>query len=69
MKLETPKRAMEMTRPWKSQNDFHTRLDISHRTRAVHIPTSHYWHEEGTQTQTHDEDTRQLVGTGHQVMG
>jgi hypothetical protein len=30
---------MEMTRLWKSQNDFHSRLEISHSTRDSHIPT------------------------------
>lgn len=30
---------MEMPRPWKSQNDFHSRLEISHRPRDFHIPT------------------------------
>jgi hypothetical protein len=28
-----------MPRPWKSQNDFHSRLEISHRPRDSHIPT------------------------------
>ena len=32
--------AMEMTRLWKSQNDFHSRLEISPRTRDSHIPTA-----------------------------
>jgi hypothetical protein len=32
--------AMEMARLWKSQNDFHSRLEISHRTRDYHIPTA-----------------------------
>ena len=32
--------AVEMGRPWKSQNDFHRRLEISHSTRDSHIPTS-----------------------------
>jgi len=32
--------AMEMTRLWKSQNDFHSRLEISHRPRDSHIPTA-----------------------------
>jgi hypothetical protein len=32
--------AMEMTRPWTSQNDVHRRLEISHRTRDSHIPTA-----------------------------
>src|SRR5712691_4564870 len=31
---------MEMTRLWKSQNDFHSRLEISQRTRDSHIPTA-----------------------------
>ena len=31
---------MEMTHLWKSQNDFHSRLEISHRTRDSHIPTA-----------------------------
>src|SRR5713101_3400352 len=35
-----PKTAVEMTRLWKSQNDFHSRLEISHRTRDSHIPTT-----------------------------
>src|SRR5713226_3989146 len=32
--------AMEMTLLWKSQNDFHRSLEISHRTRDSHIPTA-----------------------------
>jgi hypothetical protein len=32
--------AMEMPRRWKSENDFHRRLEISHRTRDSHIPTA-----------------------------
>ena len=32
--------AVEMTLLWKSQNDFHRSLEISHRTRDSHIPTS-----------------------------
>ena len=32
--------AMEMTRLWKSQNDFHRSLEISHSTRDSHIPTA-----------------------------
>ena len=33
----TPARtAVEMAPPWKSQNDFHRRLEISHRTRDSH---------------------------------
>ena len=32
--------AMEMTLLWKSQNDFHSSLEISHRTRDSHIPTA-----------------------------
>jgi predicted mannosyl-3-phosphoglycerate phosphatase (HAD superfamily) len=35
-----PKTAMEMTRLWKSKNDFHSRLEISHSTRDFHIPTA-----------------------------
>src|SRR5262249_21344815 len=31
---------VEMTRLWKSHNDFHRRLEISHRPRDSHIPTS-----------------------------
>jgi len=38
--LPEPYTAVEMTRAWKSQNDFHTRLEISHRTRDSHIPTA-----------------------------
>jgi hypothetical protein len=34
------RKAMEMTRPWKSQIDFHRRLEISHRARDSHIPTA-----------------------------
>ena len=34
--------AVEMPRPWKSQNDFHRRLEISHSTRDSHIPTADY---------------------------
>jgi hypothetical protein len=32
--------AMEMARLWKSPNDFHSRLEISHSTRDSHIPTA-----------------------------
>jgi len=32
--------AVEMARPWKSQNDFHRRLEISPRPRDSHISTS-----------------------------
>ena len=32
--------AMEMARLWKSQNDSHSRLEISPRTRDSHIPTA-----------------------------
>jgi hypothetical protein len=32
--------AMEMTGLWKSQNDFHRPLEISHKTRDFHIPTA-----------------------------
>jgi hypothetical protein len=35
-----PRTAVEMTRLWKSQNDFHSRLEISHSTRDSHIPTA-----------------------------
>jgi hypothetical protein len=31
---------VDMTRPWKSQNDSHRRLEISHSTRDSHIPTA-----------------------------
>ena len=31
-----------MTRLWKSQTDFHSRLEISHRPRDSHIPTSRF---------------------------
>ena len=45
--ITTRDAAVEMTRLWKSQTDFHTRLEISHRTRDFHIPTSrlhfHCW--------------------------
>jgi hypothetical protein len=33
--------AVEMTLLWKSQNDFHRSLEISH-TRDSHIPTSRF---------------------------
>jgi hypothetical protein len=32
--------AMEMSLLWKSQNDFHRSLEISHTTRDFHIPTA-----------------------------
>jgi len=32
--------AVEMTSLWKPQNGFHRDLEISHRTRDSHIPTS-----------------------------
>ena len=35
-----PRTAMEMSVPWKSQNDFHRPLEISHRTRDSHISTA-----------------------------
>ena len=34
--------AVEMTHLWKSKNDSHTCLEISHRTRDSHIPTSRF---------------------------
>jgi hypothetical protein len=34
--------AVEMSLLWKSQNDFHRSLEISHRTRDSHIPTSRF---------------------------
>ena len=37
-----PNAAVEMTLLWKSQNDFHRSLEISHRTRDSHIPTSRF---------------------------
>ena len=36
-----PNAAVEMSVLWKSQNDFHRTLEISHSTRDSHIPTSH----------------------------
>jgi hypothetical protein len=50
-RLDTPNRspeatasrrdtAVEMARLWKSQTDFHSRLEISHSTRDSHISTS-----------------------------
>jgi len=32
--------AAEMSVPWKSQNDFHRPLEISHSTRDSHISTA-----------------------------
>ena len=34
--------AVEMPLLWKSQTDFHRSLEISHRTRDSHIPTSRF---------------------------
>ena len=54
--LPEPYTAVEMTRAWKSQNDSHTRLEISHRTRDSHIPTAkHPLSQKGE-----DEDRRPL---------
>jgi len=36
----TPETAVEMTRPWTAQTDFHRRLEISHSTRDSHISTA-----------------------------
>ncbi len=47
-----PKTAVEMTRLWKSQNDFHSRLEISHRTRDSHIPTAAFLMSIRTKTKT-----------------
>ena len=38
--FQTLDAAVEMPVPWKSQNDFHRTLEISHRTRDSHIPTA-----------------------------
>ena len=38
--MKTKCAAMEMTLLWKSQNDSHRSLEISHRTRDSHIPTA-----------------------------
>jgi hypothetical protein len=43
--------AVEMSPPWKSQNDFHRGLEISHRTRDSHIPTSRLSCEEENEQQ------------------
>jgi hypothetical protein len=57
-----PDTAMEMTRPWTSQNDVHRRLEISHRTRDFHIPTAAYFHED----QDEDEEyEREQTGGPH----
>jgi hypothetical protein len=47
-----PEEAVEMTRGWKSQNDFHARLEISQSTRDSHIPTSHHFQREEAKTNT-----------------
>jgi hypothetical protein len=38
----TANTAVEMTPLWKSQDDFHRRLQISQRTRDSHIPTPNF---------------------------
>jgi hypothetical protein len=49
-----PTTAVEMPRAWKSQNDFHTRLEISHRTRDSHIPTAASLYRSEEQDEKHD---------------
>ena len=56
-----PKTAVEMARLWKPQNDFHSRLEISHRTRDSHIPTAACLISIRTKTKKrprHEPDTR-----------
>jgi hypothetical protein len=42
----TARHGVEMSVPWKSQNDFHRPLEISHSTRDFHIPTAGSFFEE-----------------------
>ena len=42
MTISQDEAAVEMTLLWKSQNDSHRSLEISHRTRDSHIPTSRF---------------------------
>src|SRR5580704_12043097 len=44
-----------MSGPWKSQNDFHRPLEISHTTRDFHIPTAA--HRLATKTKRQNENT------------
>jgi hypothetical protein len=56
--------AVEMTRLWKSQNDFHSRLEIAHRTRDFHIPTA-----ASRVSSKKTEDRRHRLDTGHVSRG
>ena len=47
--------AVEMPVPWKSQNDFHRTVEISHSTRDSHISTSRFHFEEENKTRTKDQ--------------
>jgi hypothetical protein len=44
--------AMEMALLWKSQNDFHSSLEISPGARDSHIPTADPRHMLGLKTKT-----------------
>lgn len=48
----TPDTVVEMSVPWKSQNDFHRPLEISHRTRDFHIPTAESFSKRKKKTKT-----------------
>jgi hypothetical protein len=68
----TANTAVEMTPLWKSQDDFHRRLQISQRTRDSHIPTPNFlWTEErNAQTNTtHDVDQQSGLGRPSEMAG
>jgi hypothetical protein len=69
MTIETLNQAVEMTRPWQSQNDFHIRLEISYRPRDFHIPTSPFifWRRTNPKAKSKTTDARLLVTAGHQT--
>ena len=48
--------AVEMTSLWKPKNGFHRDLEISHKTRDSHIPTSRS-SSDGTQTKNRRTDS------------
>ena len=65
--------AVEMPVPWKSQNDFHRPLEISHRTRDSHISTadSRFYTEKPQNPKTRGESDQACQRTiaGHWTDG
>jgi len=61
--MTTTYTAMEMALLWKSQNDFHRSLEISHSTRDSHISTAdHLGFRSGERRMNHPQVVRFPTG-------